>query len=310
MEADEVLFELHEERPNSIEVADLRTAAGLLALMRLPKVGAERAIRLAEHFGSAEAFNEADPALRSRIAGVTLTADVLFVEDRSPGDAETLCFFDAAYPPSLRGIKGRPAVLWARGTLPSPSTPALAVVGTRKPTSWGTALAASIGAEAARYNVVVVSGLAVGIDIAAHSGALEHGGCTVAVLGSGVDVISPREHTLQAEQIIAAGGCLLSEQPPGTQASPRSLVARNRLQTGLSAATVVVQSDEKSGSMRTAQFAVEQGRDLYCPVPPERERDAPQNAGTTSLLNRGVGAPLTTRNDLTKVLQTLSAPRD
>lgn len=133
----------------------------------------------------------------------------------------------------------------------------------------------------------VVSGLALGIDIAAHRAALRVGGHTTAVLGSGIDRTTPREHLVDAEEIVKSGGCILIEQPPGTRSSPQTLVARNRIQTGLSSLVVVVQCGMKSGTMTTARHALSQGRPLAVADPSAQdERANEENAGSLSLLSR------------------------
>ncbi|WP_263457795.1 DNA-protecting protein DprA [Nocardioides ochotonae] len=184
----------------------------------------------------------------------------------------------------------------------------MAVVGTRAATAWGARTAERIATAAAHAGVSVVSGLALGIDIAAHRAVLRAGGHTTAVLGSGLDRVSPEGHRADAERIVEAGGCLLSEQLPGTPAGTRSLVARDRLQSGLCAATVLVQCGPTSGAMATARFTVEQGRILAIPaVPDGPERRDPENAGSLALL-AGHPAPrlLSSSHDLAELLDAVS----
>ncbi|SDC57121.1 DNA-processing protein DprA [Rhodococcus tukisamuensis] len=264
------------------DAADLQTALGLLALMDLPRVGSGRAIRFAQQFGSAEAFNTAAPEQRQRAGGVAVEDPVQVLDRDVPDGARLVGYFDDDYPTSLRGIANPPAVLWIQGALPDPAR-RIAIVGTRSATRWGASMAASIAEAAAAAGVSVVSGLALGIDIAAHRAALAAGGHTVAVLGSGIDTPTPREHQADAHAIVEAGSCLISEVGPGTRPSARTLVARNRIQSGLSYATVVVQCGLKSGTMTTAKFTREQERELVLPVPPEEEQRHPENAGSAAL---------------------------
>jgi len=136
----------------------------------------------------------------------------------------------------------------------------VAIVGTRHPTSFGRAVAAAAARSAVAAGLAVISGLAAGIDTIAHATAMSAGGLTYAVIGSGVDVPTPRSNVSLAEEIVASGGGLIAEVPPGTPASRRQLVARDRIQSGLSLAVVVCQCETSSGAMHTARFAAVQGR--------------------------------------------------
>lgn len=284
---------------------DLQTSDGLLALMSLPGIGSGRAVKLARAFVSAERFNEASAEQRRLAAGVSVEGLVNVRRSVTPHESVRLVgYFDAHYPTALRGIADAPAVLWLRGSLPDPAR-RVAVVGTRAGTPWGIEMARAIATDAAAAGVSVVSGLALGIDVAAHRAAVAAGGHTVAVLGSGIDRTTPREHITVAEDIVEAGGCILTEQPPGSAPSARTLVARNRLQSGLSGATIVVQCGLKSGTMSTARFALKQRRTLAIPEPSgEAEREHPENAGSLSLLDT---APppvlLRSRGDLAALLE-------
>lgn len=170
-------------------------------------------------------------------------------------------FDDPAYPGALRQIFDPPPGLFVRGKLPAATHPALAVVGSRRPTPYGLAVAERLAKEAAATGVVVVSGLARGIDSAAHRGALAAGGQTIAVLGCGLDVVYPRENRRLMEEI-AASGAVLSEFPPGSPPEAWHFPVRNRIISGLSRATLVVEAAEKSGALITADMALEQGRDV------------------------------------------------
>ena len=166
-----------------------------------------------------------------------------------------------AYPARLAEIVDPPIVLWAAGRLDLLDRTAVALVGSRHATPGGLAIARRLGRDLARAGITVISGLAKGIDAAAHEGALDEGGGTVAVLGCGVDVVYPRQHaslTLRIRQ----QGCLVSELPPATTPLPRHFPLRNRIISGLSVAVVVVEAAERSGSLITARMALEQGRDV------------------------------------------------
>jgi DNA processing protein len=168
---------------------------------------------------------------------------------------------DEAYPPLLRAIVDPPPVLWVRGARDALTRPAVAIVGSRAATPYALEVSARLAAELAARGVVVVSGLARGVDGAAHRGAVRAGGQTVAVLGSGPDVIYPREHAELATSL-CENGALVSELGPGAPPLPEHFPLRNRLISGISLGVVVVEASEKSGSLITARCALEQGRDV------------------------------------------------
>jgi len=168
---------------------------------------------------------------------------------------------DASYPVALTTIIDPPPVLWTRGSLEVLSHPSVAIVGARAASPYGLSVAARLAGDLTAAGLVVVSGMARGVDSAAHRGALEASGATVAVLGSGVDVIYPPEHASLAESI-AASGLLVSELVPGTPPLPQFFPLRNRIISGLSRAVVVIEAGEQSGSLITARMALEQGRDV------------------------------------------------
>jgi DNA processing protein len=171
-----------------------------------------------------------------------------------------LAWNDPLMPPQLLAISDMPPVLWYRGTLDCLAQPAVAIVGSRAASSVAVETAHRLAADLASRGITIVSGLARGVDSAAHRGALDTGS-TIAVLGSGVDHIYPAEHTELAGQI-AQKGLVVSEYPPGTLPLPFHFPMRNRLISGLSRAVVVIEASEKSGSLITAGCAAEQGRDV------------------------------------------------
>jgi len=203
-----------------------------------------------------------------------------------PG-VEILTTEDQAYPSRLLSIDLPPHVLFVRGSIEAMAADhAIAVVGTRKPTEPGRAIAGRIGGALAKAGAVVVSGLAVGIDGASHAAAMAEGAPTVAVLGSGHGRLYPRAHAKLAERIVADGGAVISEFVPERPPSVYTFPRRNRLISGLADATVVVEAGSRSGALITAGWALEQGRDLYL-VP--GSIDAPQSAGCLEWLNRYPG---------------------
>jgi DNA processing protein len=166
---------------------------------------------------------------------------------------------DVRFPTALAAIHDPPRTLWVRGDASALHAPSVAIVGSRAASPYALEVARRLGADLARRNVVVVSGLARGVDSAAHRGALEGGGATIAVFGCGVDVIYPAEHRALADDILERGA-LVSEFPPGMRPLKQNFPQRNRIISGLSLAVVVVEAAEGSGSLITADFALEQGR--------------------------------------------------
>lgn len=175
--------------------------------------------------------------------------------------AQALTWQDEAYPARLRAVYDPPPVLFVRGTLTTTDEWSVAMVGTRKPTAYGREVARQLAGEVARRGITVVSGLARGIDAEVHRAALDAGGRTIAVLGSGVDVIYPYDHRRLAGDIVQAGA-LVADYPLGTQPEASNFPPRNRIISGLSLGVVVVEAGQTSGALITAQFAAEQGRDV------------------------------------------------
>lgn len=200
-----------------------------------------------------------DPALLARaLALVPRARDVL--AHLTDAGVQALAWNDPRYPASLLAIADCPPVLWCRGDLACLDAPRVAIVGSRAASAVALELATRLGDDLAAHGVTVVSGLARGVDSAAHRGALRTGR-TIAVLGSGVDRIYPSEHTPLADAI-AASGLLVTECPPGTEPRPFRFPLRNRLISGLSRAVVVIEASDKSGSLITAAHALEQGREV------------------------------------------------
>lgn len=191
---------------------------------------------------------------------------------------------DAAYPFLLGEIEGSPSSLHLLGLLPSPNDVTVAIVGTRKATREGLILAKRIGSELAKAGAVIVSGLALGIDGAAHEGAVAARGRTIAVLATGLDSIYPRAHENLAHSILENGGAIVSEYPSGTPPFPNQFLERNRIVSGLSVATLVIEAPIHSGALVTARFALEQGRELFVVPGPVHH---PNYAGSHLFLRNG-----------------------
>ena len=229
--------------------------------------------RLLRHFGSMAAAWQASPAAW-RDAGLKRDLAAAFAQARSRIDpaqelarlagagVSVLTWADAAFPPLLRQIPSPPILLYVRGSLALGDELAVAIVGTRNATAYGRSVTRRLAADLAAGGVTVVSGLARGIDAAAHRAALEVGGRTLAVFGCGLDVVYPPEHRRLADDI-AANGALISEYPLGRKPSADQFPVRNRLISGLSLGVVITESRERSGALITAEFAGQQGRDVF-----------------------------------------------
>ena len=177
--------------------------------------------------------------------------------------ATVLTFGCPAYPDRLKEIYDPPPVLWVRGDSSLLARPSIAVVGTRHPSPYGSGVAEMLSRDLAVRRLLIVSGMARGIDTCAHKGALAARMATVAVWGTGIDVIYPKENKKLAEEILATGGAIVSEVPMGTFPAPQNFPRRNRILSGLSVAVLVVEAAENSGTRVTARCAAEQNRDLF-----------------------------------------------
>ena len=250
---------------------------------------------LLDHFGSPEDVYYADEAEYALVEGLSKKQFELLADkstdgaDKILGDCQRLglrilTMQDADYPARLRGIFEPPCLLYVKGTLPAfDEEVAVAMVGTRACTPYGTQSAEKIAYGLAKQGALVVSGAARGIDSAAHRGALRAGGVTVAVLGNGLDVVYPEENA-GLYRDIAATGALLSEYPPGTAAEGWHFPIRNRIISGLCVATVIVEAGSaRSGALITARHALDQSRDVYA-VP--GAMGAPQSRECNALIER------------------------
>jgi DNA processing protein len=212
---------------------------------------------------------------------------------------------DRAFPPLLRSIHDPPPGLFLRGDRDASvlATAAVAIVGARACSAYGRQIARALGRDLAAAGLTVVSGLARGVDAEAHRGALEAGGTTIAVLGCGIDRDYPAAHRELARQV-AATGLVVAEYAPGVEPAPWRFPARNRIVAGLCAATVVVEARERSGALITADFALEEGREVFA-VP--GEITSALSAGTNALLRLGA-TPLTCAQDVFESFGLEAAP--
>jgi len=245
-----------------------------LALALTTGLGPTRARHLVERFGGVEAILHASlteleasglAAVSAQSLGTGRSLELAHDEvTRAAAEGVRIVSPDeTAYPPHLKQIYDPPLVLYVRGNVEAISQPGIAVVGTRHPTPYGTGMAERLACDLAVRGLVIFSGLARGVDSAAHRGATTGKGKTVAVLGTGIDTIYPKENTRLSEQILAMGGALVSEFPITTFAAPQNFPIRNRIISGLSIGVLVVEAAEYSGTRITARCALEQGRDVY-----------------------------------------------
>lgn len=244
-----------------------------LGFSLVPGIGPKRLLLLTQAFGALRSAWEASDA-HLRAAGLDSESAANLLQTRAQVDldrelakiervgASLLTPEDGNYPSLLKNLPDPPLALYLRGTLTPQDDLALAVVGTRKATSYGRDAAAFFSRQLAQQGVTIVSGLAHGIDGAAHRGALEAGGRTIAVMGSGIDRIYPPDHAELARQITQQGA-LISEFPVGSKPEARHFPRRNRIISGLSLGVLVVEAPEQSGAMITATQAAEQGRDVF-----------------------------------------------
>ena len=245
-----------------------------VALALTPGLGPTRARHMVEFFGGVDRIflatlteleAAAIPALTAQAIATGKSAELADEElarARTAG-VQIVPLDDPQYPSSLREIYDPPLVLHVRGDVTTLSRPAIAVVGTRHPTPYGIGMAERLCTDLAARGLVIVSGLARGVDTAAHRGALAGRGRTVAVFGTGVDAVYPRENQRMADQILAAGGALISEFPMSTFAAPQNFPIRNRIISGMSAGVLVIEAGEYSGTRITARCALEQNRELF-----------------------------------------------
>lgn len=205
-------------------------------------------------------------------------------DEMDAANAVAVTRMDAEYPAQLRTIVDAPPVLYVRGRVAQGDAQTIGIVGARNCSAYGTRMARRMAGVLSRAGVVVVSGLARGIDGAAHRGAVDAKARTVAVLGSGVDVIYPPEHARLVDEMLAAGGSLISELRPGTAPKPQHFPARNRIISGMSGALLLVEAAAKSGAMSTVRHALEQGREVFT-VP--GQADSPLSAMPHALVRDG-----------------------
>lgn len=268
---------------------------GLLQLCSIPNIGPLRIRALMARFKAPKAILSASvrrlvevPGIDIKIAQNIKTATTSeFAQTQlklvQKAGAQIITLWHKHYPPLLREIPDTPVLLFVNGEITEQDHKAISIVGTRNPSSYGKILAERFSEELGRKGVTVVSGMARGIDTFAHSGALKGGGRTIAVLGSGIDVIYPAENASLAKKI-AQNGAVISELPMGTEPDAPHFPRRNRIISGMSAATVIVEAGLKSGALITASCAVDTGREVFA-LP--GNVNSPKSYGTNRLIQQG-----------------------
>jgi DNA processing protein len=273
----------------------------LLRLCSVPGIGSQRIRNLMRRFKTVKAVLNASVRELIQIEGIdkTLAANIKnggdpsFVEVQSVllknAEAELITFWDDGYPPLLRKIADPPILLFVRGNVDAMSSKSIAVVGTRTPSTYGKMMAERFAEELASYDLTIVSGLARGVDTIAHRAVVQCGGRTIAVLGSGVDAIYPEENKKLAEQIMQSGA-LVSEFPMGAKPDAPHFPRRNRIIAGLSLGALIVEAGNKSGALITADFALEQGREVFA-LPGNVNN--PKSVGCNKLIQQGAKLVIT-----------------
>lgn len=251
-----------------------RARLGWMALTLTPELGPTRIAKAMARLGAAERVFEAS-LTELEGAGMPARAAQFVFEGRAHNAAEQeanrvadaggyfLTREDPAFPQRLLEIYDPPAVLWIRGDASLLARPGIAVVGTRHPSPYGSGMAEMLSRDLANRRLVILSGMARGVDTAAHKGALDAGGRTVAVWGTGIDVVYPKENKKLAESIVTSGGTIVSEYPLGTFPAPQNFPIRNRILSGMSVGVLVIEAAEYSGTRITARCAMEQNRDVF-----------------------------------------------
>ncbi len=285
--------------------------AGVLALLDLPRVGPKTIMRLVEaevsvhdHASFISCVTKDLPAIikftpppEDEIENAWFAALETISKAQAMG-VLCLSICNPRYPARLRNIPDPAPILFLMGNWESLNAPCAAVVGTRSPSSYGARCAERIAKRLAERGVTVVSGLAEGCDTEGHRGALHGQGKTVAVLAHGFGKIYPASNKNLAAEILEHGGCWISEYPPGVPASRSSFVQRDRIQSGLSDIVIVIETDEKGGTMHTVEFAIKQKRGLFALNHPENKQSHPKTRGNQLLLREGKASPLSNADDI------------
>ncbi|MGD0337581.1 MAG: DNA-processing protein DprA [Bacteroidota bacterium] len=296
---------------NSSSRQTTQDLSALLRLSTIPGVGPQRIRALVNHFGDAETVLRSSAKSLASVEGMNRTVAVTIAHHKG-GDrfsAEQLSklkksggwlctYWDASYPFLLKKIYDPPPFLFVRGNFDQIDNYALAIVGTRKPSEYGKIIAERLAAQLVQLGLTVVSGLARGIDTIAHSTVVKNKGRTLAIIGSGIDVIYPPENKPVVERLVE-NGALVSEYPMGTSPDAGNFPRRNRIISGMTLATIVIETTESGGAMITATTALDQNREIFA-VPGNITE--PRSTGTNLLIKEGRATLLQSVDDIISVL--------
>lgn len=284
-------------------------------LSGLPQIGSKSYIRLVNYFGNAkELFYCSENELINSNLINEKTINIImdkrditkldrYMNNLKKNDITVYTIDDEKYPFNLKNIFDPPPVLYVKGNILDDDINSLAIVGSRKASEYGLKTAFQFGKEIARSGFTVVSGMALGIDSAAHKGALKAGGRTIAVFGCGLNNIYPKSGMNLAREI-AENGAIVSEYPLGYEALPQNFPARNRIISGMSKGVLIVEANKKSGSLITADFALEQGRDVFA-IP--GNINSPNSMGTNELIKNGA-KPVVSISDIIEEYYEVTEP--
>lgn len=268
---------------------------GLLRLIAVPGVGPNRLRALIAHFHTTDAIFRARVSELTRVEGIDRkTAESIRRADTGPFaqdqldrlrklGGELVSFWDSRFPEGLRRVSDPPAFLFVKGELREDDACAVAIVGTRSPTTYGKLVTERLTSDLVRRGLTIVSGFARGVDTLVHRAAIRAGGRTIAVLGTGLDVVYPPENVRLAPEV-SENGALVTEYPLGTGPDAPNFPRRNRIICGMSLGTVVIEAGAKSGALITAELALEQNREVFAVPGPV---NSPKSQGTNQLIREG-----------------------
>jgi len=278
----------------------------LVSLSAFTRFGPARTRLLISYFKSAEKVWKSP---LGDLSEVGLSANIVkeFVEFRKKFDigsyfeklsklnVKVTTYLEDDFPKNLKDLEGSPTTLYYKGTLTGLNAPSVAIVGTRRMTYYGKIVTEKFSGELSSFGVTIVSGLARGVDTAAHTACLSHGGITIAVLGNGLDTVYPSENVKLAEEIVKKEGAIVSEYPIGHPIRPENFTIRNRIVSGLSTCVLVVEGAERSGTLSTASHAAEQGKTVFA-IP--GQITSPLSAAPLFLLRNGATIATETKDIL------------
>jgi DNA processing protein len=295
------------------------TNKNILTLLNLPRVGRATVKKISNNVRDTLDSPDDYLSILSRLISPKIF-EKLYKEDILIAErlAEAICknceeykitmisFLDDQFPRELHDIPDAPVVLFGKGNLSILNSKfSIAVIGTRKPTEYGLEKAREIGLCLAEQNIPLISGLAVGCDFESQFSCVENNGTSIGILAHGLDTIAPLSSSPLADKIISNSGCLLSEYPIGTPPRVSNYVERNRIQSGLSKAVIVIETGEEGGSMETVKHATKQKRPIFCLSIPEAICNAESNKGNSVLIREKIATPIQGHQDLVKFIAEL-----